>query len=270
MNRLEQFVLIALVSASCNKNNFASGKNTPPPPPIPQTCQNTAAGSWQTATQTLTFPAGAGCTWGSSGQKNGYFSGVKEEKQSITAVPTGTDLCSLKIDSEAQDFLYDDYIAFMFDRFVVLSSNSGMINLLDKNPEGLFMWDFNNKVSGKDHEITKDDPPYCIGQSTCSIPTTDNPGNLSLAIDGAAMIQLTKSAAVNEFTLATVGDNDDKNDQDCQHTDLTLKLTISYMNSSNPVPQGTTTPAPSSQSQAGTTGQPVAAPQDLPQDATAP
>jgi hypothetical protein len=209
-----------LFGEGCQKTKFSETKTVPP-----VSCSNPS--QVKTAQQTLAFPAASGCTWGANGQKNGYASGTREEIQPLTSVPAGSILCSLRVDSQETEFLYDDHFVLALDKAVIAGSAKTMVDLLPKNPQGLPQWDF-AAIEGKEHKPFDESAYFCVGTSTCSVPTTDKSGSLTLALADTAMVALATSVTNLQLMLVTIGDNDDKEQDDCEHTSLNLNISVSY------------------------------------------
>jgi hypothetical protein len=185
-----------------------------------QACDN---GSLKDHAFSIVYPARKGCTW-DKGTKNAYMAAHFEEKKSLS-VPSNWVVCSMSIGAPRKEIYYDDYIMLHFNNKLLIGSG-GIIDLLDKDPQGLPVYDW-SKLSLKSHP--KGGSTCVAGATKCSLPATQTKGAFELEMDDGLnrkLMALALSASRFEFGLVTTGDNDQS--IDCAHSELPLTVSVKY------------------------------------------
>lgn len=186
-------------------------------------------GTPKSLTQSIVFPERRGCSFGSNGNlaKRDAFLQAREAQVASLTLPEKAQLCGLEIGSAATTIQYDDFMILTLNDYVLLSSNSRLMEgLQDSN--GAALWDF-ERVKGVD--INFNSPHYCLGtvSSLCEVPVTDTPGKFQFQIDPSSL-ELVADKIIDQrvlnLALISTGDNDDK---DCWHTEFTLDFTLNYV-----------------------------------------
>lgn len=178
----------------------------------------------------LYYPARRDCAWnqnGNLGRVDGHLQARFEEKKNVS-LPANAVLCELGIRSKTDSFQYDDTFFLTFDKYILISSNSNVMPEFQKE-KSLSVWNFDD-IKGERHDFNRSGS-YCLGEdaSTCTVPQHDQRGGLSLTIDTETLSDLALSLQNKtsyDVGAVTTGDNDDG---DCEHTDLTLEVTLKYI-----------------------------------------
>jgi|GEM_PF-3047142 hypothetical protein len=167
-------------------------------------------------------------------------------------------LCGLKLDVPQQKMKYDDEMLLLLNDIVLAASQNYSQKVLDYDgkpyfPAGLavdteghvsYKWAEPNGLRGLPYLNVKI-PRYCLGldpksadfDQKCQIPKTDTTGAMKLELPQEAVIKMAvkagikfddvlKQAPVARFAFVTTGDNDYS---DCQHQDLKITVTFSYI-----------------------------------------
>jgi hypothetical protein len=187
-------------------------------------------GSKKTLTQKIRFPETRNCRFGSAGnlaRKDGHLQAMEAQTTSIT-LPGKAQLCGVSVDSQISTIQYDDFMILTLNGYVLLSSNSQILEGLEGSAETAYKWDF-NRIRGIPVDFNS--PSYCMGADSalCTVPVTDTPGQFHFKVDPTSLIHLADQVVENHtlnFALVATGDNDDR---DCWHTELNLDFTLQYV-----------------------------------------
>ncbi|WP_141732837.1 hypothetical protein [Oligoflexus tunisiensis] len=187
-------------------------------------------GTKKTVTQKIRFPETKNCRFGSAGnlaRKDAYLQAMEAQTTSIT-LPGKAQLCGVSVNSEVSTIQYDDFMILTLNGYVLLSSNSRILEGLEGSADTAYKWDF-SRIRGV--PVDFDSSSYCMGMnaSLCTVPVTDTPGQFQFKVDPTSLIHLADQVVENHtlnFALVATGDNDD---QDCWHTELNLDFTLQYV-----------------------------------------
>lgn len=187
-------------------------------------------GTKKTLKQSILFPERRGCSWGQNGnlQKLDAHLQARETQTASLNLPEKAQLCGLELGSKATTIQYDDFMILTLNDYVLLSSNSKMMENLQTAGNDASIWDF-ERVKNKTVDFNS--PHYCLGSasSICEVPVTDTPGKFQLQIDPSSLESLADKIVgqrVLSFGLISTGDNDDV---DCWHTEFSLDFTLTYV-----------------------------------------
>jgi hypothetical protein len=187
-------------------------------------------GTKKTLTQKIRFPETRNCRFGTAGnlpRKDGHLQAMEAQTTSIT-LPGKAQLCGVSVNSQISTIQYDDFMILTLNGYVLLSSNSQILEGLEGSADTAYKWDF-NRIRGI--PVDFDSPSYCMGagSSLCTVPVTDTPGQFHFQVDPTSLIHLADQVVENHtlnFALVATGDNDDR---DCWHTELNLDFTLQYV-----------------------------------------
>ena len=187
-------------------------------------------GTKKTVVQKIRFPETTNCRFGSSGnlsRRDAYLQAMEAQTTSIT-LPGKAQLCGVSVNSDVSTIQYDDFMILTLNGYVLLSSNTNILQGLEGSASTAYKWDF-NRIRGI--PVDFDSPSYCMGSnsSICTVPVTDTPGKFQFVVDPTSLIHLADQVVENHtlnFALVATGDNDD---QDCWHTELNLDFTLQYV-----------------------------------------
>lgn len=187
-------------------------------------------GTQKTLVQKIRFPETRNCRFGTAGnleRKDAFLQAMEAQTTAIT-LPGKAQLCGVSVNSEVSTIQYDDFMVLTLNGYVLLSSNTAMLNGLEGSAATAYKWDF-SRIRGVPVDFNS--PSYCMGSaaSICTIPVTDTQGQFQFKVDPTSLIHLADQVVENHtlnFALVATGDNDDR---DCWHTDLSLDFTLTYV-----------------------------------------
>lgn len=181
-------------------------------------------------TQSILFPETKNCRFsqaGNLGRRDAHLQAMEAQLSKIT-LPVGAALCGLSLSSAQSTIQYDDFLILTLNGHVLLSSNQGLMQGLQKSSDQAYLWDF-SRIKGQAVDFAS--PAYCLGaqSSSCTVPVTDTPGQFSLQISPADLKPFAENILANReisFSLIATGDNDD---EDCYHTAFSLDFALEYV-----------------------------------------
>lgn len=206
----------------------ATAKQESPPPAAPEgvaiaiaECQTRALTS---EVIRLDFPEMKGqCKWDIGEQEGGSMMGYDEQLLKLP-VDSSWVLCSMAVSSNKEKLYYDDYIALMFNKRVLLGTR-GIVDMLEKDKFGLPIYDW-SRLQRKRPQGSK----TCLdGATKCALTGTQQSGSLALEMDTDTNLKLMSHALElgrYDFEIVATGDNNP--DIDCAHTGIPLDITIKY------------------------------------------
>ncbi|SMF81238.1 hypothetical protein [Pseudobacteriovorax antillogorgiicola] len=188
----------------------------------------------KTFRQALPFPQTANCNFG-QGLNMPTAAGVMtaHEKQTVSIeLPQRSVVCSVDLKSASADLLYDDYFFVNLNQTILVASELGWAQFFDKAGD-LISWNW-DKVKGQAHAQVEQDPnlygvQYCLADEACQVPGHDEQGSFALNLDMKKVPVLAERLAeekVLSFDVIATGDDDP---DDCDHSDLTLNVSIEYV-----------------------------------------
>ena len=176
------------------------------------------------AVMRLDFPEMKGqCKWDIGEQEGGSMMGHNEQLLKLPVESTWV-LCSIAVSSNKENLYYDDYIALMFNKRVLLGT-TGIVDLLEKDKFGLPIYDW-SRLQRK----LPNGPNTCLsGATKCALTGTQQAGALSLEMNTETNLKLMTHAfelGRYDFEIVATGDNDPA--IDCAHTGIPLDVAIQY------------------------------------------
>ncbi len=221
--------------------------------------------SIETFTASVHFPAAIECEFNEEGSSvsdlNEFGNGPRQDRRirarveqySEVHVPNNGKICDIDFEFPEQSMQYDDEILLLMNGFVIMSSSnystaSGSphyTNGFAVNSYGLQKYKWQGENSFYDlfysWNVT---PKYCLGlnimdpnyEESCSIPITEQLGQMKLDIPKDKIIELSTVSGLEEGTnhgqsvinlgFITTGDNDNG---DCEHSAYGFDVFIQYI-----------------------------------------
>lgn len=180
------------------------------------------------------------CRWKSNPDgASDNIRGVYSQVQSVD-LPEGSTLCGSRLfTATTTPWRYDDEVVLTLNDVILLTSQKNYI----KAPDGTIIqkpvaggWSFDwEALASKNlpnHQSRPEDR-YCHGSdaSKCSIPITEQQGQVRLDLATEAMAELSAKAYAErkvEFALWVTGDNEKA--IDCKHSGITIQAELEYVN----------------------------------------
>ncbi|MBX9769642.1 MAG: hypothetical protein K2X47_20360 [Bdellovibrionales bacterium] len=271
MGHLKQITAIGLVLLlpmafnHCGRADFQSGSNGkvglespqggPAEPPIvdpvdPEViAQRCGAGTPQTKDVEISFPENKKelCAWDNTAEIERHFGAMRSEKQSFT-LPEGSTLCDLSIESNNQEFQYDDYFVISLNQFVLAASEAVPLQLsTDQRNPMVYDWTklkdkpFNPSNINTDRERSDWDAKIWCARGTsgvsilCEFPASDTQGKVRLNLPDKvfqSIVANNPKKTKHDIELILIGDNDKSsggNAIDCAHKKIDLKLRATFV-----------------------------------------
>ncbi len=155
------------------------------------------------------------------------------------SLPANAVICDMAIESQEQDFSYDDIFFLSMNDYIVASNHKKeikeviapeVVNHRRTNRNvSLYKYDW-HKVRNTNFDNEAND--FCLGGdenlSTCKWPVTEEFGKIKLQFDSELLIRLGAKAVGSPQTLSFVVTGDNNPKIDCYHQELDLNLEIKY------------------------------------------
>ena len=180
------------------------------------------------------------CPWGEDDNvdaEDGVYTARIESTEALT-LPADAVICDVgynfQIDpATAQEMRYDDHMVLNFNDVVIAASTRQFLDVLPT--EGTFtLWDW-SAIAGLPIDWEETDS-WCYGEddglASCTIPSTDTPGDMELDFDPSVVAELSYRAVQQgqvAFTFVTIGDNDPGSD--CTHNEFKFEVALTYVTS---------------------------------------
>jgi hypothetical protein len=207
---------------------------------VARICSETPAHQKLVFEQILHFPERQECSFGENGNgpiQNGEQRAREAQLQKVSLPDNGI-ICDLTrfrsikkplpdqddFDTDAE-IHYDDFLFLTLNDFVLMGSNSVIVDKFDKKGD-MPIWDW-TKVYGSSFE--GENSSFCLGDGSCQIPGHDKKGPINLELDAVATHQLSAeltNLTEAHFSVIATGDNDPG---DCFHTDITIDMSLNYI-----------------------------------------
>lgn len=196
----------------------------PEDPDIIPTCANSPK---QIKIIDINYASTNDCNWNNSGnlsKVNGAIRARHEESVNLS-IPAGATLCDMELEFPEQPFTYDDHVILTLNNRIVMNTGSDMHQYLSQDGSG-YIYDW-SKLVGKTQDVGGTHL-YCNGGSTCSVPNTEQNGQILVDIPKVVIQQIVTMApqSVNQIKMITTGDDDVG---DCNHTPISFKVKASYV-----------------------------------------
>lgn len=207
---------------------------TPEEDIVKKACEGAAI---YTTTAKVNFPRpqavynGSRCNWeqdGNGSKLNGYFRARLEQAQTVS-LPAGSKVCDVQFSSPTQDWRYDDHVFLTLNDVLIASSHPVHDKFTQRNGLSIYSWD---KIYNQTWEQI---PSYvwCEGMtsglSTCSWPASETNGKIAMDFAPSLfkrIMALDLNRTSHEIKFVTSGDNDGA--IDCDHSDLSFDVTVTY------------------------------------------
>lgn len=173
---------------------------------------------------------------------NNGFNGktaARYEQSSKLGLPANAVVCDIALSNDLSSFKYDDMIYLTYNGYVLASSSKTSVEnrfasadvSLPSLAQSLRLYKFDwTRLRGSSGSQALDN--YCLGSDigvgACSLPQSEQQGQIGLAWDPKVLIAvgLSAPAEAQEFKFIVTGDNDTA--KDCYHQELKLKTTVKY------------------------------------------
>lgn len=211
--------------------------------------QRCGTGVPQTRDVEISFPENTSeqCDWDNTAEIERHFGAMRMEKMNFS-LPQGSTLCDLSIESDNQEFQYDDYFVIALNQFVIAANEAVPLQLsTDQRNPMVFDWaklkdkPFNpSSVNTSAEREAWDSRIWCArgssGASTlCDFPASDTSGRVRLSLPARVFQSIVAnhpSKTNHELSLTLIGDNDKTsggNADDCAHRRIDLKLRATFV-----------------------------------------
>lgn len=180
----------------------------------------------ETITVTLSSPAGS-CDFPTR-RNDGNVAGINTVTQTVQS----SNVCSFNsVSATGNDgsIIYDDAFAITINNAILLASHSPLYDPFP-NDGVLKIWNgfaTIDQLRLRTRSGSNNHPPRCLGESSCTIPASQERGQFSLDISANAastLAQYLYDATQYNISIQAVGDND--RSIDCRVSELTLTLEV--------------------------------------------
>lgn len=153
------------------------------------------------------------------------------------SLPAGAVLCDVDMNSQVQNFRYDDVFFLSFNGHLLATNDKTASDRLSaqnlflpisKRSISVYEYDWLKVRTAPFQNQNRDD--YCIGLvdglSNCAWPLTEQSGKIQLDFSQEALVAMSAGQPTQTLQFAITGDNNP--DIDCYHQRLELDATVKY------------------------------------------
>lgn len=175
---------------------------------------------------------------GNLSELNEYLRARYTQNRNIP-MPANAVICDIGIESQEQNFNYDDVFFLSLNNYVLASNHKKQLSEV-LSPEFVTHTRINRNVSLYKYDWLKlrntifknEANDFCLGSdeglSNCQWPVTQEYGKIKLKFDPELLIRVGSKAMSNQQAMSFVITGDNDNDSDCYHQQLDLDLEIKY------------------------------------------
>lgn len=186
----------------------------------------------QTKVHEVVFPArNEGCFWGQEGNLDPFDGIVHARSEEIVSLNLNEaeTLCSIRLESPAQEIIFDDELFLTFNDAILLSSYN--YNAHFSLRDGLYIYSWEAMIGGFNPGPYSSSESYCVGDgnsvaSICEIPVTDTIGRFFIDVvneEAEKLSLLSKQQKRADIGLIVTGDDDEK---DCSHSEIRVSIEL--------------------------------------------
>lgn len=154
-------------------------------------------------------------------------------------LPSNAVICDIEIESQEQDFIYDDVFFLNLNQGILASNHKSKLTQV-LAPENFVHSETGRQISIYNYDWLKlrntkfenEANDFCIGQdeglSTCKWPITEQNGKIQLKFDSEILIRLSQNKIASNQQISFVITGDDNPESDCYHQRMDLSLKVQY------------------------------------------